>query len=893
MMRDQNIETPVGFRQRFKRWRSDLPIGRKLFFGYLSTFIVIVISSGFLLFSIRGAVEKTVEQELNTTTRILINAVKGTANASIRNYLRGLTERNHDIVQFYYNEFKRGALSEIEAKKAAEKVLLSQKIGKTGYIYVVDGAGVIRIHPKAALLNVSLFKYDFIREQTKRREGYLEYEWANPGETQMRPKALYMIQFEPWDWIISASSYRGEFRDLVQSDDMRQAVSTAKLGETGYSFLMDSKGFLLLHPKLESQSIYDAKSSDGRYFIREIIAAKNGRITYDWKNPGETMAREKVVVFGFLPEFDWIVAASSYSDELNTAVNTPTWVVLFILLVCSVVTILSIRLGRSIAMPLGVLVDMLREMAKGRLGRRMKIDRGDEIGILARQMNQFADHLQNNVIADLKRLAAGELDIESKVIDEKDEIGPALRSAMQAIRGLIEEAERLAIAGCQGNLSERGDVERFPGSFRTIIEGMNTTLDSVVARIQDATSYFERIARGDIPPKIEDVYPGDYESIRLSINTCIDAIDRLVKDVQSLSNAAVEGKLATRVDASRHENEFRRIVEGMNGTLDAVSAPVKETAAVLHKLERRDLTQFANNRFKGEHAAMLDSLNATITALNSALCTVARTVDEVSAASQQIASGSQEVASGATDQASAIQTVSSRLEQMSTSAQESARKAQEANQVAEGAHAVAGKGSLSMREMIEAMRKIRGSAESTSQIIKDINEIAFQTNLLALNASVEAARAGAAGRGFAVVAEEVRGLALRSKEAAMKTEGLIKDSVKQANEGEATSKEVSAQLERIVEAVEKVSTIVFEIVQSSQNQAEGIREVKESVLQMDQVVQRNASSANESSSAAMRLSEQAAGLAGTVGQFSLSMDKAKQEPAFSRPNVARSFPLSA
>ena len=89
-----------------------------------------------------------------------------------------------------------------------------------------------------------------------------------------------------------------------------------------------------------------------------------------------------------------------------------------------------------------------------------------------------------------------------------------------------------------------------------------------------------------------------------------------------------------------------------------------------------------------------------------------------------------------------------------------------------------------MEQMTGAMGKIKASAEGTSQIIKDINEIAFQTNLLALNAAVEAARAGDAGRGFAVVAEEVRSLALRSKEAANKTEALIRESVKQAVEGE-------------------------------------------------------------------------------------------------------------
>jgi methyl-accepting chemotaxis protein len=174
-----------------------------------------------------------------------------------------------------------------------------------------------------------------------------------------------------------------------------------------------------------------------------------------------------------------------------------------------------------------------------------------------------------------------------------------------------------------------------------------------------------------------------------------------------------------------------------------------------------------------------------------------------------------------------------------------------------------------MTRMLAAMASIRTSTEGTSQIIKDINEIAFQTNLLALNAAVEAARAGEAGRGFAVVAEEVRSLALRSKQAAARTESLIRDSLRQANEGEGTSRHVAERLGAIVTAVEKTTAIVAEIAASSREQADGISGVMRAVSEMDKVTQQNAASAEQSSSAATELSGQSQELATLVDAFTL------------------------
>ncbi|MBR1693025.1 MAG: hypothetical protein IJ711_09695 [Lachnospiraceae bacterium] len=73
----------------------------------------------------------------------------------------------------------------------------------------------------------------------------------------------------------------------------------------------------------------------------------------------------------------------------------------------------------------------------------------------------------------------------------------------------------------------------------------------------------------------------------------------------------------------------------------------------------------------------------------------------------------------------------------------------------------------------ESIQKLESGISEISGLADEISSITAQTNLLALNASIEAARAGEHGRGFAVVAEEVRMLAVRSKESSDSITALV------------------------------------------------------------------------------------------------------------------------
>ncbi len=439
----------------------------------------------------------------------------------------------------------------------------------------------------------------------------------------------------------------------------------------------------------------------------------------------------------------------------------------------------------------------------------------------------------------------------------------------RTVCALVAEAGKLREAVAAGRLDVRGETGHLDAEFRPVVDGINETMDTLVRPLRATMDCVERISKGDIPPRLTDPCKGDFADIQESLNRAIDAVNLLVADSRALVETAVAGRLQTRADASKHQGDFKKIVEGVNQTLDAVMGPINEAAQVLAKLAKRDLTARVAGNYQGDHAKIKDALNATGEALHEAMAQVAEVVGQVSSAAGQIASSSESVAAGASEQASSLEETSASLESMSTMTKQAADNAQQANGLAQIAKKSSAEGVDAMQQMAGAMGKIKASAESTSQIIKDINEIAFQTNLLALNAAVEAARAGEAGRGFAVVAEEVRSLAMRCKEAANKTEELIRGSVKQAIDGESTARLVNERLTEISSSVSKVSDIVAEIAASAQEQTAGIEQLNKAVTQVGQVTQQNAASSEEASSAAAELSGQSEELAAMVGAFQL------------------------
>ena len=272
----------------------------------------------------------------------------------------------------------------------------------------------------------------------------------------------------------------------------------------------------------------------------------------------------------------------------------------------------------------------------------------------------------------------------------------------------------------------------------------------------------------------------------------------------------------------------------------------------------------------GDSGSLMAQLKLMQESLSKVVSTVRTSAEGVSVASAQIAEGNNDLSQRTEEQASALEQTAASMEELSSSVKQNADNAKQANQLAISASSVAVDGGAVVGQVVETMKGINDSSKKIADIISVIDGIAFQTNILALNAAVEAARAGEQGRGFAVVASEVRSLAQRSAAAAKEIKELITTSVERVSQGTQLVDHAGQKMSEIVGSIKRVTDIMGEISAASNEQASGVAQVGEAVMQMDQTTQGNAALVEESAAAAESLRQQALQLVETVAVFKLS-----------------------
>ena len=473
----------------------NFPIRYKLLFIYASCFMVIISLSSLIIYSIvKQNVEANIESELKNSTSAIHNTIITAVSVSIKNRLRGVAEKNYEIIQHLYDLSRQGKISKAQAIERSSDIILSQSIGISGYICILDGHGRVIRHPKKSLEGLDISDHQFVREMIAIKDGYIEYEWQNPGDEHPRPKALYLKYFEPWDWMITVSSYRKEFLKLVDINDFKEGILKLKFGKTGYSYVMDTQGNVIIHPELTGINVYTDKQFSGQFFT-QMLEKRNGKLLYHWKNPGEVRYREKLVFFNYIPEYEWIVASSSYLDEIRSPLYAIKQIIIIVGMAALVIFIpVTVFLSDTITKPIHSLINRFKEdIAGGFNNRGVVMESKDEVGQLAFYYNSFMD-----------RLATYDRNLLSE-IRERRQAEAALTESEEKYRSVMESVpDPIVVYDMNGRVSYMNPA--FTKVFGyTLEDSFGNKLDHFVpkANWKETMEGIRAILNGEIIPRLE------------------------------------------------------------------------------------------------------------------------------------------------------------------------------------------------------------------------------------------------------------------------------------------------------------------------------------------------------------------------------------------------------
>jgi diguanylate cyclase (GGDEF)-like protein/PAS domain S-box-containing protein len=365
--------------------------------GWMAALVLLssAVASVVIYSTVRETMEDSIIAELSSATDAIGSMVQTSAKVSVRNRLRAIAEKNVDILNGFEEDVLAGKMTRKEAMELCKQILLSQKVGKTGYIYCIKPDATVVVHPVKSMVGQNISSEWLAKQQAQLKSGYLEYEWANPGELFKRDKALYMEYFAPWDWIVSVSTYRDEFNSLVDIKDFRTSVADHVVGETGYVFILSGNGDVVLHPTLSGRVVDSMDDEDAQVLFRQMLEQREGQITYSWKEAGQVTAREKLMFFRYIPEVDWFVASASYLDEVYAPLDR----LRYLLIAMGAMTIILILpmvyyLGSRFTRPIVSLSNSIAEADKGDLSVRAMINSHGEVAELATRFNEYMGQLE-------------------------------------------------------------------------------------------------------------------------------------------------------------------------------------------------------------------------------------------------------------------------------------------------------------------------------------------------------------------------------------------------------------------------------------------------------------------------------------------------------------------
>jgi len=278
-------------------------------------------------------------------------------------------------------------------------------------------------------------------------------------------------------------------------------------------------------------------------------------------------------------QWNYKILAATYREDIDSEImNIKIVVFIFSILFFVIVSILIyIVFNIKVGARLKKLTSLSEKIAEGEIDLIAETNSGDEIGILEKSFSVMIENIRLQAYS-AEQISSGDLNADFKIRSEKDILSRSLQKVVNTLKDLIEQVLMLTNAAVEGNLSARGDTQRFSGAFAHIMENINTTFEAIEKPIFESSKVLNEIAGGELTSRMKDDYKGEYGVIKDSINKLADSFTATITEISSAVQAAV---YAANQISSSAEEMANGAQEQSNQTTEVAGAIGEMTKTIL------------------------------------------------------------------------------------------------------------------------------------------------------------------------------------------------------------------------------------------------------------------------------------------------------------------------
>lgn len=426
-----------GERMRFMKWFRQLQLRWKLLILIMPLSIIplllvaVVIANIAISLAYEGVI-KASNDDLEHMSNFTLDLLEGhyqqfevyrqEKDQAIRLKLNELINFSYEIVGDQHGKYQQGHLTLEEAKQGANRSLKSASIGETGFIYVMNSSGDLRVHLTSEGENIYESRDDngryYIKEICRKALAadpgtiqYTHYPWRDVvlGKEDSRQKMIAFQYFKEWDWIVVVGSYlydpyiEKQFKDRAFVE-LKNQIREKRVGETGFIYAADCSGTLVLHPTLEGRSVFTWLTAEGRNLLDEFCQNQKGRgwLRTSWSSVPKAEPRNKIARFEFFQPWNWVIVVETFEDEFyGPAMDIKGHILVSMLfmtfLVAGFTGIISYYTAKKFTFPIFAMTEELSRVKGGRLVRKLTVRSNDELGELAMAFNHMSDMIRRDM----------------------------------------------------------------------------------------------------------------------------------------------------------------------------------------------------------------------------------------------------------------------------------------------------------------------------------------------------------------------------------------------------------------------------------------------------------------------------------------------------------------